>query len=334
MAQFVKEAEFSISGPEPDVGAVAWSPDGSQIATLATLLRRATVFAVPTGQVTGTISDLASGSHTIDFAADGSILIPTHHADAGALTLWNPRTGSRFAVPGPDPQSGQILTNLLFNFALDASRKRLAGLHNALQGDKKTFHIAVYDTSTWRLLADHAVSATGLALSPDGKLIAAVRANGQVNVFDALKGTILLTFQANVNGIRKIAWSPDGRRIVTGAATSDGYGLDVKTGKYGKLHDDQVLQSWDAATGQLIAVARQDFGGGVEWLEFSGDGKSLVTTTADGTCRIWDPANLELRQLVAEGLHPTTALARFSPDSRRLAVIRTGLARAAIFRAK
>ena len=333
MVEFVHEADFSIAGPERDVGAVAWSPDGSTIAVLASLLRHATVFAVPTGQVIGTIADLAGAARAIDFAADGRVLIPTHHADQAALTLWDARTGSTSAVPGPDPRAGQIVTNLLFDFVLDPGRTRLAGLHYVRQGEGMTFRIAVYDTSTWRLLADHAVNATGLALSPDGVRVAASGPAGRVSIIDTRTGVVMQQFQGNMNTIQHIAWSADGKRIATGTM-ADGFGLNRLTGTYGRLHDDDVLQLWNAETGIRVAASGQAVGGGVEWLEFSRDGTWLATTTSDGTCRLWDATTLELRQVVAEGLHPTTALARFSPDSRRLAVIRTGLARATIYRAR
>jgi WD40 repeat protein len=332
MVEFVQEADFSIAGTERDVGAIAWSPDGGRIAVLASLLRYAMVFAVPSGQVVGTITDLAGAARAIDFAADGRVLIPTHHADAGALTLWDPNTGSTFTVPGPDPSTNQIVTNLLFVFVLDPGRTRLVGLHYVKQGAGMAFRVAVYDTKSWQLLADHSVGATGLAMSPDGSRVAAIGQAGQVNILDTRTGETLWQFQANMNVVQHIAWSPDGKRIATGTM-SDGFGLDRRTGKYGKLHDDDTLQLWNAETGGRIATASQNIGGGVESLEFSRNGTWLVTTTSDGTCRLWDATNLDPRQIIAEGLHPTTALARFSPDSRRLAVIRTGLARATIYRA-
>ena len=331
MPRFVREAEFSVAGDEPDAGAFAWSPDGTRIAVLATLIRQASVFAIPGGTRLSSISDLAGGARAIDFAADGRVLIPSHHADAAALMLWDAATGQETGIPGPDGPGGQILTNLLFKFSLDGPRYRLAGLHRVPRGGRTAFSIAVYDAHGWRLLGDHPVNASAVSLSPDGARIAAPGQNGSVIVLDALSGRLLLTVQANLNAVDHIGWSPDGQRIATGTM-GEGFGLDVRTGQRGALRDADVLQLWDAGTGTRIAAAPLGGAGGIESLDLSSDGRWLVSTVSDGTCRLWDAANLAPAQIVAEGLRPGTALARFSPDSRRLAVVRTAPARASLYR--
>src|SRR5262249_49506685 len=130
--------------------------------------------------------------------------------------------------------------------------------------------------------------------------------------------------------VQQIAWSADGRRIVTGTMAR-GFGQDRETGAYGPRVDTDVLQLWDAASGQRIAAAPIDVGGGVESVDFSLDGRWLATTTSDGYCRVWDSGSLKPVAVVAQGLKPTTAIARFSPDSHRVAVLRTGPARINIY---
>jgi WD40 repeat protein len=67
------------------------------------------------------------------------------------------------------------------------------------------------------------------------------------------------------------AFSPDGKRIVTGAA-------------------DNTARIWDVAGGKQITM----MGGHSGWVEFVGFGQSgarVVTASADNTARIWDAAN-------------------------------------------
>ncbi|WP_293374650.1 WD40 repeat domain-containing protein [Nevskia sp.] len=331
MAIFTKEAEFSVAGDERNASAVAWSPDGTQLAVLASLLRYATVFAVPSGDKIGTITDLVGGSQAIGFTADGQVVIPSHHDDSAAVTIWNAKTGATANVAGPDRSSKGAVTNALFEFVMDPARNRLAGLHYVKSGQGRAFAISIYDAHTWMLIADHTGGGTGLAMSPNAMQVAAINSLGGVKIVDMESGAVSLQFQANLTPVKVASWSADGKRIATGSI-SGGFGRLPGTDTYGPLQDDNVLQLWDARAGTRIAVARIDVGGGVESLEFSNDGRWLATTTSDGTCRLWDAGTLEPIETIAKGLHPTTAIARFSPDSSRLVVIRRGLAQATIYR--
>ena len=51
--------------------------------------------------------------------------------------------------------------------------------------------------------------------------------------------------------------------------------------------------------------------------EFSPDGRFVLTASADGTARLWDPA---LETTVAVFVKPGLGGARFSPDGRLVAV--------------
>jgi dipeptidyl aminopeptidase/acylaminoacyl peptidase len=331
MVTFAQETVFSVAAPEADASTFAWSPGDQSIAVLASMTRQATVFAIPTGKILAQVKDLAGGARGIAALPDGTVAIPPLHGGAGGATLWQPSTGATNTLRGADSNSGNTATNVLFEFAVDRSGTRLAGLHFMKTGQGNVTRVAVYDTVAGKLVADHPLSGTHLAISPDGKRLALVQ-GGRIVVAATETGALLHAFQANLNDVQVLTWSPDGTRIATGAL-SQGYGLNPATGKYGPLLDKDVLQVWDAQTGTRLSKAQQSLGGGVESVQFSPDGDQIVTTTSDGACRIWDGSTLQLRQTVAEGLHPTTAVARFSPDSRRLAVLRTGPAQVLLFKA-
>ncbi len=61
-----------------------------------------------------------------------------------------------------------------------------------------------------------------VAYNPDGKRIVSgsgfLQEAGVVKVWDAEKGTELVTFKGHSNGVFSVAFSPDGKRIVSGSA--------------------------------------------------------------------------------------------------------------------
>ena len=96
-----------------------------------------------------------------------------------------------------------------------------------------------------------------------------------------------------------LAFSPDGRRVVTTA-------------------DSSTAQVWDAYSGTRLATlgAHQ---GTVTLAVFSADGKRIVTTSEDGTARIWDvdaaPARAILTLKADDG---PIIMAAISPDGTRV----------------
>jgi WD40 repeat protein len=331
MPGFALETEFAVAQTDPEVQRLAWSPDGSAVAALAPVLRYAKVFAVPSGQEVGAISDLVGAGKAIEFTSDGRVVIPARRSGPLAFTVWNPKTGECSDIGGPDP-SGTVNTNRMFAFQFDRSRKVLAGLHNVRPELREAARTSVFDASTWRLGADYRLAATVLSISPDGQRVATDGADGEFVITETSTGsTVRRVRTGGETGVRELAWSPDGRLIASGTLSS-GFGFNPGKGAYGKLHDDKVIRVWNSETGELIAATQQPLGGGVESIDFSPDGLSLLSTTLDGTLRLWDAKTLQQRQLVAENLHPNTARARFSPDGRRIAVARTGLGRINIYR--
>ncbi len=114
--------------------------------------------------------------------------------------------------------------------------------------------------------------------------------------------------------VNTVAFSPDGKRIVSGSL-------------------DAVARSWDAATGQPIGDLRpeatgQPVGGDerpygahdtVDTVAISPDGRRLVTGHRDGTVRLWD---VDTGQQVGDPLTaPGVSIAdsvAFSPDGKRI----------------
>ncbi len=97
-----------------------------------------------------------------------------------------------------------------------------------------------------------------------------------------------------------VAYSPDGQLIATGSDNAEGY-----------------VMVWDASTGQRVATIT-GHEARVTSVEFSADGKSILTGSADRTARIFD---IESGRETAKFLGHLMGVwqATFSPDNRQVA---------------
>jgi WD40 repeat protein len=79
---------------------------------------------------------------------------------------------------------------------------------------------------------------------------------------------VLQTLEGHLNPVSSVAFSPDGKQIVSGS-------------------HDQMVRLWDAVTGAALQTleGRPDF---VDSMTFSTDGKQVVSGSWDGTVRLWD----------------------------------------------
>ncbi|MBX9578897.1 MAG: NB-ARC domain protein [Gemmataceae bacterium] len=154
-----------------------------------------------------------------------------------------------------------------------------------------------------------------VAVSPDGKVVAAGRGN-QVHLFDGKKGDFLKTLvdpelktadgtpakAAHVSLVESMATSPDGKTLATGS--------------FGEL------TLWDLEKGEP-RLRIGGFADRVTAVAFSADGKFLATgggaPTEDGEIKVFDPATGKLAFEVKNGHSDTVFGAAFSPDGKLLA---------------
>jgi WD40 repeat protein len=141
-------------------------------------------------------------------------------------------------------------------------------------------------------------------------------------------------------GVLRIAWSPDGRRLATASSDRTARIWDTASGNELVMlrgHDDWVLwvawspdgrrlatassdrtvRIWDADSGNELAVlhGHDDWVRGVAW---SLDGRRLASASGDRTARIWDASNGN-ELAVLNGHDDTVRAVAWSPDRQHLA---------------
>jgi uncharacterized caspase-like protein len=189
------------------------------------------------------------------------------------------------------------------------------------------------------------ISLSGIPLyavfSPDGsRLATAKKGDGTAEIWDTAAGGLLTTLKDGDGGeISSIAFSPDGRRILTAQHrtaklwdVSSGRRLTVLTGHSDTVMSaafspdgsrvltaslDNTAKQWDAASGRLL-MTLQGHTHELLFAAYSPDGGRIVTTSADKTAKLWDAASGQLLTTLIE--HPSFVLgAAFSPDGKQVA---------------
>lgn len=218
------------------------------------------------------------------------------------------------SLEASEPTSAPILrvetgmhTTIIRRLVADAPRNRLF-----TAGDDKTIRVwqmpQARQISVIRLPIDggHEGQIFGLAVSPDGKTVAAAGWTGwnwdgkaSIYFFDTLSGKLLRRIGDLPNAVSGLLWHPDGHHLIVG------------------LQGNAGLRVLRASDGTLVAQDPQ-YKDKIMDLDLAANGR-LAVVALDGMLRIYDPAfRLVGRKTVPGGKLPSAV--RFSPDASRLAV--------------
>ena len=152
---------------------------------------------------------------------------------------------------------------------------------------------------------------SGLAFSPDGTLLAAGDADGNIAVWSVRTGRELVSLQASRNAVLCLAFSRDRRRAANPAdAEADGWLLAAGD-------EGSTVTIWDLTRRIPRSYCRGN-GYDVRAVAFSPDGVTLACS-GHSEVRMWDAASGQLLLFPRAFCGNARGLA-FSPDGRRLAV--------------
>ncbi len=243
---------YTYRGHTSSVLTLAWSPDGTRIASADSSVRvwnardghTDYIYKGHSGSVNATAWSpsnkriASAGDDTtvqVWNASDGGVpYIYKNHSASVAAVAWSP-DGTRIASGSSDN------TVQIWN-ASDGSAPYLYRGH--------TYHV---NTVAW---------------SPDGRRVASGGGDNTAQVWNAVDGTARLTYKGHTSAIEALAWSPDGTRIASAS-------------------DDTRVQVWNAADGTALYTYR-GHSASVTTIAWSPDGKRIASGSLDRTVQIWD----------------------------------------------
>jgi WD40 repeat protein len=343
---------------------VAYSPDGKRLASAgpkpgpAAKVGEVKVWDAETGQEVFTVEAPAvnDSDRTVAYSPDGKRLthVSWSDGDSSTITVWDAQTGRELLT---QKTQGQV-TSVAFS---PDGKRLVTGAGGSMTGALIDRAARVWDAETGQelySLKGHALVVTSVAFSPDGSRLAAASYDGTVKVWDAttsqearalppgilspdgkhLAGAVgnevkvwdtqtgreTLTLTGHRGRVRGVAFSPDGRRLVSAAA-------------------DRTVKVWDAQTGQELRTFK-GFAGPVDAREYvrgipkdgeastgpvavSPDGRRVASGNSvwDGTRRdwttevkVWD-AQTGREVVTYKGNAGWITSVAYSPDGKRLA---------------
>ncbi len=248
----------TLPGEAEDVRAVAFSPDGKLLAAAGGLPARngeVKIWDVETRAPLRTIAGHTDCIYAVEFAPDGKSIATASYDKL--IKLWD-------VASGKEIRTLKDHIDAVYALAFTPDGRRLISA-SADRGVK------VWDVASGERLYTLSESTDGLntlAVDPTGKRVAAGGLDRTIRVWsmDEKGGTLLNSLIAHEDAILQLAWSPDGKYLVSSSA-------------------DKEVKVFKAADLSLVKTWRQP-----DWalsLAFAPDGKTIAVGRFDGTYEIY-----------------------------------------------
>jgi WD40 repeat protein len=253
-------APLVLRGHEQWVRDLAWSPDGKRVLSCdgkgVTRVWRSDGPSTPL-----VLYDVCAGA----FSSDGERVARRR----GAAREWRIDT----------PRQPLLLrghTNIVFDVAWSPDGKRVA----TASGDDTARIWSADGAGAPVVLRGHKKQLGGVGWSPDGKRVLTTSWDGTARVWSADGAETPLVLRGYEGPTRFATWSPDGKRVATSSVGPEctGKSTECKT---------KALLVWNADSmgAPIVLRGHEDYITSAAW---SPDGKRIVTTSSDGTARLWN----------------------------------------------
>jgi len=320
-----------------DIEGLAFSPDGETLASSGSGDGTMRFWDVRTGDQKHAVTGHAEGLNSVVFNPDGKFVASGYgggvirfwDAETGlhlkTFKKGYEASGLVFSEDGKTLAYAEGLDIHLQDAGTGEEKMRLTGhtwgMHSmALSPDGDTLAsgsedmtIRLWDMHTGahkKTLTGHKHRVYSVVFSPDGKTLASGSDDNTIRLWNVDTGETerILTGHAgefegvdngpsSVEGVKSVAFSPDGKTLASGGG-------------------DNVIHLWDIGTGKR----KMTLTGHTHWvfsLAFSPDGKTLASGSVDSDIRLWDPHTGQPKKTLTGHGDWVRSIA-FSPDGKTL----------------
>jgi hypothetical protein len=202
------------------------------------------------------------------FTPDGKhLLVGGYHE----LLVWDPVSATLLAHVSNIPQRTFGLA-----FTADGSWLAVAGGSPGVSGEVRLIprEGGAQKDAEPKILATSEDVFFDVAFGPDGKQLAAVAADGSIQVFDVPAGDLRVKINSHADWVTDVCFSSDGKQIATASR-------------------DKTAKVFDTATGKLLTTY-SDHKVPVKTVTFSPDGKSVISA-GGSKIHVWSVDDVKLQ---------------------------------------
>jgi WD40 repeat protein len=304
---------------------VAFSPNGKVLAS-GSFSGTIRLWNVATHEQIGRFLMSRESVESVTFSPDSKTLAGA--SDDGTVRLWNVATRHPIGHP-----LGTGFIDSLYSVAFSPNGKTLAT--GGVNGNVRLWDVAA-QRQIGAPLTEHTGQVYSVAFSPGGKILASGSQHG-VQLWDVASGKPIGNLLTPRPGFR-VAFSPNGKILAVAGAqnvrlwdvtthqqigapinhvSSVAFSPDGKTLVTGS--DSGTVQLWNVASHQQIGAPLVGHDQAVVSVAFSPDGDTVASGGADGTVRLWDVTTQQQIGAPLTGHTNLVSSVAFSPNSNILA---------------
>ena len=213
---------------------------------------------------------------------DGKILATG--SDDKSIILWNAETGEMI-----NTLNGHLRAVTCLVWTSDGK--------TLISGGDRNIQLWNIDGTKSKTLSGLTTDPHSLAVSPDGRLLAAGTYDKRIPVWDVASGKLIKILEGHQASVLAVSISPDGKYLASGSL-------------------DQTVRLWNLSTFQCVKIWR-GHGGNIFTVAFSPDSKMVVSGSKDNTLRLWDvDQDKSIRTFTGHDMAVLSA--RFTPNGKWL----------------